>query len=298
MGQVVTFIDYKPPARFDDVPWTQAVIEEAATIEGSYTAIETVTFAVPDADPTDPSLRSFTTDQGTAENLWYRVYFLDDDGNASTTTAPAQNSEPDESAQFATPDDLAARLGITLTDDEEERAELLLTQASKLIQDATRQTIRLVTDDELVRPGSFGNRIRLPQRPVVEVTSISASLPGGDPVDLTETSWYLDGDELVAVGFLGLSERSFGISGRGWLAPTYTLTITYTHGYETVPDLAKQVCLEAVIRAWTNPGAVLAETYGSQQVQYQRAPGMMLTDFERKQLNDRFGRQQGSVALR
>lgn len=91
-NEVVTFLDYQPPQRFDGIPWTAARIEEAATEDGAYSLIETVALAPLDADPTEPAYRSFTTENGTAPAYWYRVVFADADGDLSQATAPVHNA--------------------------------------------------------------------------------------------------------------------------------------------------------------------------------------------------------------
>lgn len=91
MGVVVSFVDYRPPVRFDGNPWTNVRIEEAATWDGSYAALETLALDPVDVDPTEPALRSFTTQLGTALDYWYRIAFVDADGDESQVTVPVQN---------------------------------------------------------------------------------------------------------------------------------------------------------------------------------------------------------------
>ena len=40
MAEVVTFVGYRPPVRYDAVPWTQVRIQESATEDGTYTQLE------------------------------------------------------------------------------------------------------------------------------------------------------------------------------------------------------------------------------------------------------------------
>jgi hypothetical protein len=54
VSEVVTFVGYRPPARYDQLPWTQAVIQEAATETGSYTTVDTVTLTPVDSRPVRP----------------------------------------------------------------------------------------------------------------------------------------------------------------------------------------------------------------------------------------------------
>jgi hypothetical protein len=78
-----------PPVRFDDQPWTQALIQEATTETGSYTTVDTITFDHADTDPANPDPQEFTSDEATA-GRWYRVIFQDDDSNQSDPTQSVQ----------------------------------------------------------------------------------------------------------------------------------------------------------------------------------------------------------------
>ena len=168
---------------------------------------------------------------------------------------------------FALPSDLEARLGLTLTDAEETRAEALISQAEDLVRAAARQHLSLVEDDVFTVRGSRESRYLLPERPVVSVGKVEiAGVEVGD--------WHVDGPYLVRPGGFGSSAD--------------VLTITYTHGYDVLPSLFKTVTLEAVVRVWVNPGAVMSEAYGYERVQYTPgAPtGMMLTADERKTIRE------------
>lgn len=182
-------------------------------------------------------------------------------------------------APFASSADLEDRLGVTLTAGEHERAHRLLLLATGLIQDESGQTVTLVTGETLTLPGVWSARLRLPERPVVSVTSVRL-----DGVLLVEgDDWYLDGDELV---------RS-----TGWGGPQAEVEVVYTHGHSPVPGAVKTLCLEVVARAWVNPGNARQEGYGAVQVTY-GAAGLLLTGDERRLLGKAFGSRNGTVTLR
>lgn len=90
MTEVISFEGYKPPPRYDSIPWAEARIYEAATADGTGTLIDTIALA-PDADPATPGFRNFTTELGTAPDLWYWVVFADGTGDTSSATEPVQN---------------------------------------------------------------------------------------------------------------------------------------------------------------------------------------------------------------
>lgn len=193
---------------------------------------------------------------------------------------------------FADYTDLETRLGITINDtsspnDASDRADALLAAASDLVRSASRQVITLVEDDELVRRGTGDNRIRLPQGPVIEVSEVTVRDTRGlqDAVTLPEGDYYVDGDYLVRT--TGASaESSFDVpAGAGWWSSNYELTITYSHGYEIIPQVVKSITLEVAARIWINPGAVGSEGHGSEQAQYGDSPGLLLRADEQARLD-------------
>jgi hypothetical protein len=110
MTVVVSFNGWTPTARYDDLPWTEVRVEESATEDGVYAQIDVIEFETLDSDPSDPSARSFTTEEGTAAGYWYRLVFADADGDTQIPTEPIQNT--DSSAPYATAAELARILKI------------------------------------------------------------------------------------------------------------------------------------------------------------------------------------------
>src|SRR5215472_5372654 len=92
---VVSFLDYTPVPRFDNVPWTTVMIEESDTEDGVYTLIDTQALSPVDADPTDPMSRNITTSNATIEHGWYIISFGDSLNNVQATP-PTFNGEPIE----------------------------------------------------------------------------------------------------------------------------------------------------------------------------------------------------------
>lgn len=305
MSQVITFEDYQPTPRFDDIPWTQARIDEGVSSTGPWTTIDAIDFDPVDSDPAHPAVRSFTTELASdTPALWYRIVFLDASADQAQPTDPIQNAAAAAGlVSFATAADLADRLGLVLTSNEQSRVTALLALATGLIQEVVGQKIALVTDDTLTMPGTVEDRITLPERPVVSIESVSL-----DDVALTEGSdWYLDGATIYrrAVVFnptLGVLDGPF-LLGSGFGTPLQTLTIVYTHGYaaDAIPATAKAICMEAVVRCFVNPGAVARETVGNTSTVYDNMrfspSGLILTDDERRTLKRKFGARSLSVQV-
>lgn len=196
-------------------------------------------------------------------------------------------------AQFATAADLADRLGLTFSGEEQARADALLTSASGLVQAEARQRIELVEDDALIVRGTVDDRIPLPERPVVSVASVVLD---GTPID----GWFLEGNELVR-GAVDVFDGLPLLGSAGFGYESQTLVITYTHGFDSIPDAIKAVTLEAAVRAWVNPGSVMRERHGSEGVDYalQGVPsGLLLTDQERRVVRRLCGSRALSVTIR
>lgn len=171
-------------------------------------------------------------------------------------------------AAFATHSELATRLGVELTTDEQSRATMLLGLASDVIRRAARQ--RIGRETSTIAVSTVGSRVLLPERPAVSIGAVSPD-PGG---------WSLDGDYLTGLPIGG------------------TYSITYDHGYDPVPDTIKAVCLEVVVRVWVNPGNVAQESYGSERVTYGATSGLVLTDEERRAVRDVVRRGSQAIDVR
>lgn len=135
---------------------------------------------------------------------------------------------------FATSADLAARMGRDLDTVEQSQADRLLADASNLIRmTADYQQISRVNDDTATLRGSYGPVLRLPQRPVRDVTAVAG---------LASTAWTWDG-----------GERLTRLDGGVWDGP---VTVTYSHGFDPddVPyQVAVSVACDAVKRVLLNP---------------------------------------------
>lgn len=132
---------------------------------------------------------------------------------------------------LATTDDLEVRLGRALTGTEVDRAEALLAGASARVQTYTGQTFTLVENDTVTV--KVRNRIaRLPQRPVTAVDAVT------DPNDNTIGFTWL-GDDRVQVG----NGLDYSWVFEPWRNGLNLVTVTYSHGYTTVPaDVVDVVC--------------------------------------------------------
>lgn len=139
---------------------------------------------------------------------------------------------------LATPDELEQHLQQGLG---EYRATAidLLSQVSDLARAVTGQQLTRGTSTVTIR-GTSDSELRLPQRPVVSVSSVT-----------------VDGDVIAAGDYALIGDVL--LNWRGWGHRGVPVAVTYTHGWVTVPTDIKNVVLRAAGRAFKNPVGVLAE---------------------------------------
>jgi hypothetical protein len=205
--EVVTFVDYQPPQRFDATPWTQVRIEESATQTGTYVPLETKALTPVDTDPANPAYRSFTTEKGTALDYWYRVVFVDATGDVSQPTTPVQNvaGSTVTTDVYATSDELFRRLKVrTPTVDQQAAATRVLGAAAGEINARMgRQTglahweLQLVAEVNLDRAEELWNEGEVP------FGAIGLDNPSG-PVFLSRKS--------RALAKLNVLQQSWGVA--------------------------------------------------------------------------------------
>lgn len=179
---------------------------------------------------------------------------------------------------FFTAEDLALQLQIT--DIDEDAAELMADLASGIIRDDLRQLIDAVTDEEITIYGDGGELIMLPERPVTAVTSV---ILAGQPI--TAFDWRPTGAlrRVIYPGSQFAGEQTmcwpFGVP----------VQITYSHGYDTVPNTLKSVALQLAVRAYTNPEGLELKTVADVTYRYaQTAVSTMTLSSEQRSALDRY----------
>jgi hypothetical protein len=201
---------------------------------------------------------------------------------------------------LATLDDVSAIVGRTLSSTEQTNGTRLLNMASGMVRRYTRQTITKVTDDVVTLEGNWGHVLTLPQHPVTAVSSVVFN--GGT---MPNTQWKLyQGDLFLGTGsympdyggsiwggtaLWGPAGSNNGpqVAGATWQGPQSTVTVTYTHGYDEVPqDIVNEVAGMVALQLSTEVG-ISSEQIGGYKVQYDRAQtgGMTLNDESKSVLN-------------
>ncbi len=142
---------------------------------------------------------------------------------------------------FATPDDLADYLGRDRFAEPTgyRQAVMVLDLASGEIRAWTRQTIDLVTDDEVVLAGSWAGALVLPEQPVVSVSAVtlnSRALVSGVDYELAAGTLQFSSYGSLHGTWPG-SQGSTGREAGFWGGAEATVAVTYTHGFATVPEV-------------------------------------------------------------
>jgi hypothetical protein len=138
-------------------------------------------------------------------------------------------------ASFATLADVADFLQVEISEPGQVASvEAALQAATAAIRSYCRQEISLITDETITLDSSGGTRIFLPELPVISVSQVVE-----------------DGETLTAgtdykLGQHGILHRL----GRKWSAGIQNITVTYSHGYATIPDDIVAVCTRAASRAY------------------------------------------------
>lgn len=135
---------------------------------------------------------------------------------------------------FCAVSDMAAFLQVAI-DPANVSALRAIDEATAAIQDYCEQTIELVEDDEYTFDvATRQTKLFLPELPVTEVSKVEE-----------------DGDELTVTDDYKLGNH--GILYRiddFWYEGIQTVTVTYSHGYLTIPRTVKDVCTRAAARAF------------------------------------------------
>lgn len=181
---------------------------------------------------------------------------------------------------LASVDDLAARLGRELDDDETARIEALLADASAAVRSYTGQQFTRESTTSRLRVA--GRSLRLPQRPVIGVSAV-ADVDGND----VSFSWY-------AGEVLGIDSLAYPTGG--WV------DVTYEHGYEEVPaDVVAVVC-NVALRAFgvaAGQSGLASETIGtySYSIGGAAASGPLGMLADERQVLDSYRRAYGTAWL-
>lgn len=143
---------------------------------------------------------------------------------------------------LATPEDIHDRIGRDLTQAELIRLPALLADASAAVRNYTGASFTQATSSVKLRVRN--GRVRLPQRPVTAITTVKGLNLDGT-VGAAIAGWRWDGYQELSVGAPSL------IANGPWYPwdRYWSLEVTYTHGYPSVPGDVRAVVCSIALRA-------------------------------------------------
>ena len=155
---------------------------------------------------------------------------------------------PATSDYLARPEDLAERLGVAATDP---RLLSSLRSASARFRAAVRHPVSLVEGETVTLDGDGSRSLVLPTAPVVGVSRVA-----------------VDGDEVTDYRWssAGLLRRTHG----QWPDDLQAVEVTYSHGYDPIPEEITDVVLNAAETAFTGSQDIASMTVGGQQVTFRQ----------------------------
>ena len=187
--------------------------------------------------------------------------------------------------------DLSDRLGRPLTSTEEARAQALLADASAKVRSYTKRTFTR-TDNETVILRAQQGEIRLPQRPVIDVTAVVAIGTGGAP-DLPVTGWQWDGIDIIRTSTdspaINMPELWYDEDAAAYPG---TYRVTYSHGEAQIPDVVVGIVARMALRTLTAPtvaGGITGETIGPYSYRTDGSgagTAVLMSDDDRQELKD------------
>lgn len=197
---------------------------------------------------------------------------------------------------------IEARIGRPLTSEELSRATTLLEDASALVRSYTGQDFTRVDHETLLLRAQQGE-IRLPQRPVLDVTAVVAVGAGGVP-DVPVVGWQWDGLDIVRTAVdspaINLPEQWYDDDTESYPG---TYRVTYSHGVTQVPPEVVAVVAGMAIRTLTAPtmaGGLTGETLGPYSYRTDGSgagAAVLLSDTDRRTL-DRYRHTSGMTMVR
>lgn len=137
---------------------------------------------------------------------------------------------------FCTVTDIEEFLQVTIHTDAVKNGSALraIAEATEAIKNYCHQVIERVTNEMITLDCAGGTKLFLPELPVVSVASV---VEDGEALVVTDD---------YKLGQYGILHRVDDV----WASGIQIVTLTYTHGYATIPDDVVGVCTRAASRAY------------------------------------------------
>lgn len=162
-----------------------------------------------------------------------------------------------------------------------------LSWAQSLVESYCNRTFDEVTDDVVFVDPYYGKAL-LPGTPVVSVSSVQGYLPSPTSGGMAWTALT----NFKYASDTGLIYDTTGLPGTVWTSCTPSwpwlpgsLQVTYTHGYEVVPQPVVDVAVRLAQQYVTNPTQLVQFRTGSVEYRYSGAAGALVSEMDARVLD-------------
>lgn len=174
---------------------------------------------------------------------------------------------------LATPSDLAVYTQLPI-DDSDASALALLDMASDQVRDYLQQQIDYVVDDVVTLDPVLTSTtalVILPEMPVSSVSLVEYSLDGGTTWATAQKNSYNTPGDYIVSREQGIVQ-SVMFPSITWPRDPDSWRITYTHGFQVLPNTIKMIVLEQAGQQYATPVGIDQERTGMRQVKYAPRP--------------------------
>ena len=189
---------------------------------------------------------------------------------------------------WPTLDDLAAFMALAgLDNTKRAQGALALAGAIDLVRSEARHHIDYIDQDVKALRGNWSYDMWLPEPPVdtTRPTTFSIDVPGGISIVLASDRYRVRRSGLVrrVIAFpLATGHFPMPIFGH-WGGDGAEVTVTYSHGYQSIPGDLREIVLAAAARAMANPGGLRQEIVANNAIAYNPSyDGVWLFESEKR----------------
>lgn len=157
-----------------------------------------------------------------------------------------------------------------------------LTWATSVISGYCHRNFDLVTDETVVLTPQRKQAL-LPEYPVINVSAVLGYMPSHDTglmAWVTLTNYFWSPNDGLLYDTTGLPGTVW-MHGHSWPWLPGSLKVTYDHGYATVPQDLKDVCVRLAQQYLSNPDLMIERRVGDMEGRFSGSAGATFTDMDK-----------------